>query len=177
MAQSAYKRILLKVSGEALSGDQSFGINPAFLDKIAAQIAEVARAGVAVAIVTGGGNIFRGMSVAAEGGDRVTADMMGTLGTIPLLYLLVFGQRIANVKSWIRFGSFQFQPAELAKISTALLVAYLFENEDDGRLRLSAFLKVGAIVIVLTWAVTWYYVNWCNRHIDDAVQNLQGKRK
>ena len=82
MAQSAYKRILLKVSGEALSGDQSFGIQPEFLDKIAGQIAEVSRAGVAVAIVTGGGNIFRGMSVAAEGGDRVTADMMGTLGTI-----------------------------------------------------------------------------------------------
>jgi uridylate kinase len=82
MAQSAYKRILLKVSGEALSGDQSFGIKPEFLDKIAAQIAEVARSGVAVAIVTGGGNIFRGMSMAAEGADRVTADMMGTLGTI-----------------------------------------------------------------------------------------------
>lgn len=82
MAQSAYKRILLKVSGEALSGDQSFGIKPEFLDKIAGQIAEVARAGVAVAIVTGGGNIFRGMSMAAEGADRVTADMMGTLGTI-----------------------------------------------------------------------------------------------
>lgn len=82
MAKSAYKRILLKVSGEALSGDQSFGINPAFLDKVAAQIAGVARAGVDVAIVTGGGNIFRGMSIAAENGDRVTADMMGTLGTI-----------------------------------------------------------------------------------------------
>jgi len=82
MAQSAYKRILLKVSGEALSGDQSFGIKPEFLDKVAAQIAEVARSGVAVAIVTGGGNIFRGMSIAAENGDRVTADMMGTLGTI-----------------------------------------------------------------------------------------------
>ena len=82
MAKSAYKRILLKVSGEALSGDQSFGINPAFLDKVAAQIAGVARSGVDVAIVTGGGNIFRGMSIAAENGDRVTADMMGTLGTI-----------------------------------------------------------------------------------------------
>jgi len=82
MAQSAYKRILLKVSGEALSGDQSFGIKPEFLDKVASQIAEVSRSGVAVAIVTGGGNIFRGMSVAAEGADRVTADMMGTLGTI-----------------------------------------------------------------------------------------------
>lgn len=65
---------------------------------------------------------------------------------VPLLYLLVFGQRIANVKSWIRFGSFQFQPAELAKIATALLVAYLFENEDDAQLRLSAFVKLGVIV-------------------------------
>ena len=60
---------------------------------------------------------------------------------LPLVYLLVFGQRIANVRSWIRFGSFQFQPAELAKITTALLVAYLFENEDDSRLRLSAFVR------------------------------------
>ena len=64
----------------------------------------------------------------------------------PLLYLLVFGQRIANVRSWIRFGNFQFQPAELAKITTALLVAYLFENEDDARLRLSTFVKLGVIV-------------------------------
>ncbi|MEP6800967.1 MAG: rod shape-determining protein RodA [Acidobacteriota bacterium] len=67
---------------------------------------------------------------------------------VPLVYLLFFGARIQNVKSWIRFGSFQFQPAELAKISTALLVAYLFENEDDGRLRLSAFVKLGAIVAI-----------------------------
>jgi len=65
---------------------------------------------------------------------------------LPLVYLLVFGQRIANVRSWIRFGGFQFQPAELAKIATALLVAYLFENEDEARLRLSAFVKLGAIV-------------------------------
>lgn len=65
---------------------------------------------------------------------------------VPLVYLLFFGQRIQNVKSWIRVGTFQFQPAELAKITTALLVAYLFENEDDGRLRASAFVKLGAIV-------------------------------
>ena len=82
MAKSEYKRILLKVSGEALSGDQSFGIQPAFLAKVAGQIAEVAKAGIGIAIVTGGGNIFRGMSLAAEGADRVTSDMMGTLGTI-----------------------------------------------------------------------------------------------
>jgi rod shape determining protein RodA len=65
---------------------------------------------------------------------------------LPLVYLLAFGDRIANVRSWIRFGHFQFQPAELSKIATALLVAYLFENEDDQRLRASTILKLGAIV-------------------------------
>ena len=65
---------------------------------------------------------------------------------LPLVYLLTFGERIANVRSWIRVGHFQFQPAELAKIGTALLVAYLFENEDDARLHLSTFVKLGAIV-------------------------------
>ena len=65
---------------------------------------------------------------------------------LPLVYLLVFGERIANVRSWIRVGRFQFQPAELAKIATALLVAYLFENEDDARLHASTFVKLGAIV-------------------------------
>ena len=82
MAAIPYRRILLKVSGEALSGDQSFGIQPEFLDNVAEQIAEVARTGMQMAVVTGGGNIFRGMSMAAEGADRVTADMIGTLGTI-----------------------------------------------------------------------------------------------
>ncbi|HTY40556.1 MAG TPA: rod shape-determining protein RodA [Thermoanaerobaculia bacterium] len=65
---------------------------------------------------------------------------------LPLVYLLAFGARIANVRSWIRFGQFQFQPAELAKIATALLVAYLFENEDDARLHLSTVFKLGVIV-------------------------------
>ena len=65
---------------------------------------------------------------------------------VPLVYLLAFGERIANVKSWVRWGGFQFQPAEIAKIATALLVAYLFESEDDARLRLPTFLKLGAIV-------------------------------
>lgn len=66
---------------------------------------------------------------------------------LPLVYLLAFGERIANVRSWIRVGPhFQFQPAELAKIATALLVAYLFENEDDARLHASTIFKLGAIV-------------------------------
>lgn len=65
---------------------------------------------------------------------------------VPLLYLLFFGERIASVRSWIRVGQFQFQPAELAKIATALLVAYLFENEDDLRLKASTAAKLAAIV-------------------------------
>ncbi len=99
MAKSDYKRILLKVSGEALSGDQSFGIQPEFLAKVAGQIAEVANAGIGVAIVTGGGNIFRGMSLAAEGADRVTSDMMGTLGTIINSLALASALTKAGVKA------------------------------------------------------------------------------
>jgi uridylate kinase len=82
MAASGFRRILLKVSGEVLAGDQSFGIEPEFLEATARQIANAAKTGVQIAVVTGGGNIFRGMSVAAGGADRVTADMMGTLGTV-----------------------------------------------------------------------------------------------
>lgn len=79
---SGYKRVLLKVSGEALAGDLSFGIEPSFLQGVAKQIADVARTGIQVAIVVGGGNIFRGMAGAADGTDRVTADTMGMLGTM-----------------------------------------------------------------------------------------------
>src|SRR4029078_9669768 len=98
MAKTTYKRILLKVSGEVLAGDQSFGIETAYLEAAAKQIVDAAKAGVQIAIVPGGGNNFRGMSalalvpgagtisrgmsVAAGGADRVTADMMGTLGTV-----------------------------------------------------------------------------------------------
>jgi uridylate kinase len=82
MAQSGHKRILLKVSGEALAGDQSYGIEPKFLNSVARQIVETAESGVQIGIVIGGGNIFRGMAVAAGGGDRVIGDHMGMLGTI-----------------------------------------------------------------------------------------------
>ncbi|MDD9332634.1 MAG: UMP kinase, partial [Bartonella sp.] len=72
-----YKRVLLKVSGEALMGGQSFGIDVSVVDRIATDIAEVRAMGVEVAIVIGGGNIFRGVAVASRGGDRVTGDHMG----------------------------------------------------------------------------------------------------
>jgi rod shape determining protein RodA len=65
---------------------------------------------------------------------------------LPLVYLLLFGESIANVRSWIRVGKFQFQPAELSKIATALLLAYLIENEDQTRLRTSTLTRIAAIV-------------------------------
>lgn len=82
MSRTGYSRVLLKVSGEALAGDQSYGIEPEFLNSIARQIVDLTRAGMQVAIVIGGGNIFRGMAVAAKGGDRVIGDHMGMLGTV-----------------------------------------------------------------------------------------------
>ncbi|HTJ54593.1 MAG TPA: UMP kinase [Nitrosospira sp.] len=82
MTIAAYKRILLKLSGEALMGDDSYGINRAVVERIVAEIAEVSRLGVQVAIVIGGGNIFRGMTSAEDGMDRATADYMGMLATV-----------------------------------------------------------------------------------------------
>ena len=77
-----YKRILLKLSGEALMGDDSYGINRTVIERIVAEIGEVVALGVQVAIVIGGGNIFRGVAPAAEGMDRATADYMGMLATV-----------------------------------------------------------------------------------------------
>ena len=82
MTIAAYKRILLKLSGEALMGDDSYGINRAVMERIVAEIAEVSRLGVQVAVVIGGGNIFRGMTSAEDGMDRATADYMGMLATV-----------------------------------------------------------------------------------------------
>jgi len=79
---SKYKRVLLKLSGEALMGDQGFGIDPQVTLRIASEIKDVHDLGVQVAVVIGGGNIFRGIKASAEGFDRVTADHMGMLATI-----------------------------------------------------------------------------------------------
>jgi len=78
----AYKRILLKLSGEALMGEQNYGIDPAVASQIARDVAEIQSLGVETAIVIGGGNIFRGVAASARGMDRATADYMGMLATI-----------------------------------------------------------------------------------------------
>jgi uridylate kinase len=77
-----YKKVLLKLSGEALMGDQGYGIDPKVLDAFADEIADVKQLGIEIAIVIGGGNIFRGVSASAKGMDRASADYMGMLATV-----------------------------------------------------------------------------------------------
>lgn len=77
-----YKRVLLKLSGEALMGKRDYGLEPETVDRVAAEIKSVAAMGIQVCIVIGGGNIFRGVSGAAHGVDRATGDYMGMLGTV-----------------------------------------------------------------------------------------------
>ena len=78
----AYQSVLLKLSGEALMGDDSYGINPSTIEAMVSEIAEVVKSGVKLAIVIGGGNIFRGVVGGAAGMDRATADYMGMLATM-----------------------------------------------------------------------------------------------
>ena len=82
MKTAKYKRIVLKLSGESLAGDQGFGINPAVVEDIAAQVKKVREHGIDVAIVVGGGNIWRGLAGSAKRMDRATADYMGMMATV-----------------------------------------------------------------------------------------------
>lgn len=82
MKKAKYRRVLLKLSGEALAGKQGTGINTAVLKQIAQDIAEALEPGVQIGIVIGGGNIFRGVAASAEGMDRASSDYMGMLGTV-----------------------------------------------------------------------------------------------
>jgi len=82
MPTPKYKRIVLKLSGEALAGDQGYGIGPHVIQDVAQQIREIVALGVQVAVVVGGGNIWRGISGSSQGMDRATADYMGMLATV-----------------------------------------------------------------------------------------------
>ncbi len=100
--EPAYRRILLKLSGEALMGDDAYGINREVIDRIVAEVAEVARLGVEIAIVIGGGNIFRGVAPGAAGIDRATADYMGMLATLMNAMALQDAFRRAGVESRVQ---------------------------------------------------------------------------
>lgn len=82
MAELKYKRILLKLSGEALLGSEDYGIDPKVVSALASEISEIARTGIQIGVVIGGGNIFRGAGLAKSGIERATADHMGMLATV-----------------------------------------------------------------------------------------------
>ena len=97
-----YRRVLLKVSGEALMGSDQFGINTAVIDRIAADVKEASDAGSQICMVVGGGNIFRGLAGAAKGIDRATADYMGMLATVMNALALQAGLERAGVASRVQ---------------------------------------------------------------------------
>ena len=105
-AKPAHKRILLKLSGEALMGDDAFGINRATIVRMVEEVAEVVHLGVEVAVVIGGGNIFRGVALGASGMDRATADYMGMIATVMNALALQDAMRraglVARVQSALR---------------------------------------------------------------------------
>jgi len=101
-AMKTYKRVLLKLSGEALMGDDSYGINRQTIERMVADIAEVARMGVELAVVIGGGNIFRGVAPGAAGMDRATADYMGMLATVMNALALQDALRQAGVEARVQ---------------------------------------------------------------------------
>ncbi len=102
MAKAAYKRVLIKLSGEALMGDDAYGINRATINNIVEQIKEISDMGVEVAVVIGGGNIFRGVAPAAEGMDRATADYMGMLATVMNAMALQDAMRSIGIKARVQ---------------------------------------------------------------------------
>ena len=102
MAIPAHKRVLLKLSGEALMGEDPFGINRETIERMVADIAEVVRLGVELAIVIGGGNIFRGIALGAEGMDRATADYMGMMATVMNAMALQDAMRRAGLEARVQ---------------------------------------------------------------------------
>lgn len=96
-----YKRILLKLSGEELTGDEGFGIDPKVLDKMALEIGQLVGIGVQVGLVVGGGNLFRGQTLSAAGLDRVTGDHMGMLATVMNALALRDALERSNISSHV----------------------------------------------------------------------------
>jgi len=125
--EPAYKRVLLKLSGEALMGEDPYGINREVIDRIVAEIAEIVRLGVQVAVVIGGGNIFRGVAPGAAGMDRATADYMGMLATLMNALALQDAMRRAGLVSRVQSALSIEQVAEPYIRGKAL--RYLEENK------------------------------------------------
>ncbi|MDR1351589.1 MAG: UMP kinase [Zoogloeaceae bacterium] len=125
-----YKRILLKLSGEALMGDAAYGIHPPTLGNIVAEIRAVVEMGVEIGVVIGGGNIFRGMAGKATGMDRATADYMGMLATVMNAMALSDAMRQADIK---------------ARVQSALNIEQVVEPYIRGKA--IRYLEAGRVVI------------------------------
>lgn len=130
MSTIAYKRILLKLSGEALMGEDKYGINSAVMGKIVSEIEEISKLGVEIAIVVGGGNIFRGMKSTNDALERVTADYMGMLATVMNALALQDAMKLAGL---------------VPRIQSALRIDQVVEPYIRGRAM--RYLKDGKIVI------------------------------
>jgi uridylate kinase len=131
VAKNPYQRILLKLSGEALLGDEDYGIDPVIIGRIANEVLEVINTGVQIAIVIGGGNIFRGAGLAQSGIDRVTGDHMGMLAT--LMNSLALQDALEKV-------------GVDARVMSALSVHAV--SEDYIRRRATRHLEKGRVVII-----------------------------
>ncbi len=130
MTAIAYKRILLKLSGEALMGEDKYGINHTVMGRIVAEIAEISTLGIEIAIVVGGGNIFRGMKSANDGLERVTADYMGMLATVMNALALQDAMKLVGL---------------VPRIQSALRIDQVVEPYIRGRA--IRYLKDGKVVI------------------------------
>ncbi|AEJ03193.1 uridylate kinase [Nitrosomonas sp. Is79A3] len=130
MTTVTYKRILLKLSGEALMGEDQYGINHTVMGRIVAEIEEISKLGVEIAIVVGGGNIFRGMKSANDGLERVTADYMGMLATVMNALALQDAMKLVGL---------------VPRIQSALRIEQVVEPYIRGRAM--RYLKDGRIVI------------------------------
>ena len=123
----AYKRVLLKISGEALMAESGFGIDPAVTARIANDVKSAVEMGVTVGVVIGGGNIFRGVSLAAKGADRVMADHMGMLATVMNALAMRMALEAVGVESVV------LNALNMPQISETFSQRRLQEHLDDGK--------------------------------------------
>src|ERR1700756_5710136 len=127
MADIKYKRVLLKLSGEALMGDKGFGIDPDVVRRLATEIKDVHGLGVEIAVVIGGGNIFRGLAASAQGFDRVSGDHMGMLATV--INSLALQDALEKIDVYTRVQS----AIEMREVAEMFIRRRAFRHLEKGR--------------------------------------------
>ena len=132
MTKPAYKRVLLKLSGEALAGEAGYGIDPATMDKLCREIISVAALGTQLALVIGGGNIFRGLSASSAGMDRTSADYVGMLATI--MNAMAVHDAIQQLGQMARV----YSAISMPEVCDHYIVRHVRTAMDSGRIALCA---------------------------------------